>query len=171
MKIIISFCFYFITAVSSNAASNEPIKIPFRYIQSFILIDIKLEGVIPMTLLFDTGAEHNIFDKIYFSIFSDVYQRDVSILGSDLNEKIPAKITRPLNIKVAEKFEQKVECIVLDKAQISLSQIVGVEVHGILSASLFKEYKIAIDYSKGQITLYKNYQTILCQNTPNTIFL
>lgn len=156
MKIIISFCFYFITAVSTNAASNEPIKIPFRYIQSFILIDIKLEGVIPMTLLFDTGAEHNIFfDKIYFSIFSDVYQRDVSILGSDLNEKIPAKITRPLNIKVAEKFEQKVECIVLDKAQISLSQIVGVEVHGILSASLFKEYKIAIDYSKGQITLYR----------------
>ena len=105
MKIIISFCFYFITAVIANAASNEPIKIPFRYIQSFILIDIKLEGVIPMTLLFDTGAEHNIFfDKIYFSIFSDVYQRDVSSLGSDLNEKIPAKITRPLSIKVAEKF-------------------------------------------------------------------
>ena len=70
MKIIISFCFYFITAVSTNAASNEPIKIPFRYIQSFILIDIKLEGVIPMTLLFDTGAEHNIFfDKIYLIIF------------------------------------------------------------------------------------------------------
>lgn len=140
-------------AVQSVRASV--IKIPFRYVQSFMIVEVKLESIVPMTLIFDTGAEQTIFfDPLYLSVFSDVYVRDISVFGSDLSQPIEAKLTRPLQVRFNEALTVRNSCIVLSDYNVDLRQKIGIPVQGILSASILRDYFIEIDYRAYEIILH-----------------
>lgn len=145
-----------IISIWSIDASANTIKIPFRYVQSFIIIDAKLEGVLPMSFIFDTGAEQNIIiDRGYTDIFKDIYLKEIDIFGADLNQPIPALLTRALNIQITESLPVLRQCIVLKEKKINFDAIVGENIHGILTGSIFKDYIIEINYRKSFILLHK----------------
>ena len=42
---------------------KKKVTIPFTYVNNFIILDVKIYGIIPLHLIFDTGAEHVIIFK------------------------------------------------------------------------------------------------------------
>ncbi|MEP7195165.1 MAG: PDZ domain-containing protein [Saprospiraceae bacterium] len=122
--------------------------------QSFIILETKLESVIPLKLIFDTGAEHNLlFNRITTDVIQDAYQREVKILGSDLSKEVPALLTQPLNIQTNNNLHKQLQFIVLLEPIESINELIGEQIDGILSASFFMDYNFEINYKKQIITL------------------
>lgn len=138
-----------------SAAPPKSIKLPFKYIQSFIIVDLKMEHLIPLNLIFDTGAEHTIlFDRTWTDIFSNPYQRDIKIIGSDLQVELPAMLSVPRKLVFSDLFQRISPVIVLKEKSTNISQVIGVPIHGILSAALFSDFVIEIDYKNRNIYLH-----------------
>ncbi len=136
-------------------AAGSPIRIPFQYVQSFILIDVKINSLVQVKLIFDTGAEHHIlFDRMHTDVFQGAYAREVKVFGSDLNRELPAWITVPMKNEIPVLGVVSFPWVVLHEPDISLSEWIGEEVHGILSAQSFSNYFIEIDYKAREILLH-----------------
>jgi hypothetical protein len=134
--------------------SASKIKIPFRYVQSFIIIDVRLENLIPMHFIFDTGAEHHLlFDHTYTDLFTNTYLREVKIMGADLQQEVNAWITKPMEFNIPVFGSMQLPLVVLQQELFHLNQIVGEDIHGILSASMFSHHLIQIDFKNHFITL------------------
>ena len=142
-------------AFGEQPISQKTIRIPFRYVQSFIIVEVRLEHLFPLNLIFDTGAEHTIFfDRRWTDVFSEVYQREIKVVGSDLQTEIPALLSKPMNLVFKDQFECTSPLIILEHNQTNISQVVGESVHGILSASLFQNYILQVDYKNRNIVLH-----------------
>ncbi|MBK8151652.1 MAG: hypothetical protein IPK61_00355 [Saprospiraceae bacterium] len=56
-----------LVSVHTLTYASDYFEIPFRYVNSYMLVDVLVDQKIKMSLLFDTGSEHNIiFDKQNF---------------------------------------------------------------------------------------------------------
>jgi len=152
MKLFLKWILWIFPAV---LLAGTPIRIPFQYAQSFILVDVKINGLVQVKLIFDTGAEHHIlFDRIHTDVFAGAYAREVKVFGSDLHRELPAWITIPMKNTIPVLGEVVFPWVVLHEPEISLSEWIGQEVHGILSAQSFSQYFIEIDYKNREIILH-----------------
>ncbi|HEX5624711.1 MAG TPA: PDZ domain-containing protein [Saprospiraceae bacterium] len=141
--------------ISTQSPSAKIIRIPFRYVQSFIILDVKLAHVLPIQLIFDTGSEHTIlFEKKWTDLIVNSYLREIKVIGSDLRDEIPALVTAPLELRFGNEYQLQSNLIVLKENTTMITQIIGEPVHGILSASAFSGYRIEIDYRRQQILLH-----------------
>lgn len=139
----------------SSIHADQSIRLPFRYVQSFIILDVQLEKLLPIKLIFDTGAEHTIlFEKKWTDLLANSYEREIKVIGSDLQQEIPAILTSPLNLTFQAKHEFMSPLIVLKDNATNISQVVGESIHGILSASLFSQYFIEIDFKHHWLVLH-----------------
>lgn len=153
--VILSFVMHLTIGLTCSAGPPKSIKLPFKYIQSFIIVDLKMEHLIPLNLIFDTGAEHTIlFDRTWTDIFSNPYQRDIKIIGSDLQVELPAMLSVPRKLVFSDLFQRISPVIVLKEKSTNISQVIGVPIHGILSAALFSDFVIEIDYKNRNIYLH-----------------
>lgn len=151
----------FAIAGQSNHNPSESLKIPFRYTQSFIILDVHMEKVLPVRLIFDTGSEYTImFDRSWTDIIQDSYVREMKVIGSDLKMEIPALLTHPINLYFAGHNKFSSPLIVLKENNTHISQIIGEPIQGILSASLFSNYLIEIDYKNQNLVLHARPKTI-----------
>jgi len=67
---------------------KRKVTIPFRYVHNFIILQVKLYGVLPVNLIYDTGAEHVIiFKRQYTDILQVPYDKRIPIMGADLSRK------------------------------------------------------------------------------------
>ncbi|MCC6753473.1 MAG: aspartyl protease family protein [Saprospiraceae bacterium] len=129
--------------------------------QSFILVDVQIERLLPLKLIFDTGAEHTIlFDRQVTDLFENIYQREIRVIGSDLQTELPALLSVPVSLSFGKAFQYQTPLIILQENNTSISRIIGENVHGILSASNFSNYLIQIDYSGKWIYLHPRSQKI-----------
>jgi hypothetical protein len=132
------------------------VKIPFTYYYNFILVDIRLKGVLPMRMIFDTGAENTVvFDKTLTDLLGMTYDKRVVLRGSDQTQDIPAFITRQAPVFISRKGLTTMDLIVLEEDIYQLDQVVGRDIHGILGANLFKGFIVKIDYRKRYITIIR----------------
>ncbi len=143
-------------ANNTSIHSDKTIKLPFRYVQSFIILDVQLEKLVPIKLIFDTGAEHTIlFEKIWTDIIAGSYVREIKVIGSDLQQEIPAILTSPLKLRFGGKHEFVSPMIVLKENVTNISQVIGESIQGILSAAIFSQYLIEIDF-KHQLLILRS---------------
>jgi hypothetical protein len=117
---------------------------------------VQLEKLLPIKLIFDTGAEHTIlFEKRWTDLLANSYEREIKVIGSDLQQEIPAILTSPLNLMFQGKHEFVSPLIVLKDNASNISQVIGESIHGILSASLFSQYFIEIDFKHHWLILHE----------------
>lgn len=142
-------------SISSNNSNSGSIRLPFRYVQSFIILDVEIDNMPPVKLIFDTGAEHTIlFEKRWTDQLKNPYQREIKVVGSDLLQELPALLTSPLSLLFGNKLQFLSPLIVLQENTTSISQVVGETIHGILSAAIFSRYLIEIDFKRRQLILH-----------------
>ncbi|MBK7243338.1 MAG: hypothetical protein IT265_09875 [Saprospiraceae bacterium] len=107
-----------------------------------------------MHFIFDTGAEHHLlFDHTYTDLFTNTYLREVKIMGADLQQEVNAWITKPMEFNIPVFGSMQLPLVVLQQELFHLNQIVGEDIHGILSASMFSHHLIQIDFKNHFITL------------------
>ncbi len=129
--------------------------VPFKYIHNFIIIELKLYGVVPVQFIYDTGAEHVIlFKREYTDILNLPYDKRVPILGSDLSREIWALIMRNVVLEINGLRPKPYDILVLEEDFINLDQMVGVPISGLVGGAFFKNLIVNIDYKKHRMTIY-----------------
>ncbi len=127
-------------------------QIPFEIEQGFIIVKMWLNGIIPIRMIFDTGAENTIlFDKEIAQILGIEFERQIPIIGSDLDSVLIANIARNVHTRVQGCNSVMRDIIVLEDNSLLLNEKLGTEINGILGGSYFSNLVIEIDYKKEKL--------------------
>lgn len=136
---------------------KDEVKIPFEIEQGFIIVDVQLEDIIPLRMIFDTGAENTIlFDKELAQLVNLDAERSITISGSDLDSVIHAFISRNVEMKMKGCASVTRDIIVLEENDFLLREKLGFEVNGIIGGSFFSNLIIKIDYNRKRLHFYRS---------------
>ncbi len=134
---------------------RKKVSIPFQYINNFIILEVRMYGMFPVHLIFDTGAEHVIlFKREYTDLLHVEYDKRIPILGSDLSRKIHALITRNALLEISGLAPGTADLLVLEEDYFDLEELVGTPIDGLLGGGFFRNLIINIDYRSQRLTLH-----------------
>jgi predicted aspartyl protease len=129
-------------------------EIPFEYKNHFILVKLTFEHALPLTFIFDTGAETTLLTSIEIAeLMQLTYEREIKIVGADLHRELSAFLVRNTHIKMGDLSLPYQSILVLEEDVFHFSEYTGMEVHGILGATTFRQFIVEIDYEAKVIRL------------------
>lgn len=137
-----------------NLPGENKVDIPFEFQGKFIVINVTFERFFPLRLIFDTGAEHTILtQKKIADMILAPYDRQITIMGADMMTELHADIARRVRLDMPG-VEMQQDILVLGEDYFHLDEIMGEHIHGIMGASIFRNYVVKINYNQQVITLY-----------------
>jgi len=140
--------------IFSFTGSRKKIEIPFEYKNNFILVSIKLNNFIPLTFIFDTGAEYTILAKRSFTDLLGVnYDREFKLIGADMTTTLIAHLAKDIDISLPGVKARSQNILVLDENYFDFEKYAGVPVDGIIGSDIFRHFIVKINYRKRKITL------------------
>ena len=140
--------------IFSFEGSQKKINIPFEYKNNFILIKIRLDNFIPLTFIFDTGAEYTILAKKSFTDLLGVnYDREFQLVGADLTTTLIAHLAKDIDISLPGVKARSQNILVLEENYFNFEEYAGVPVDGIIGADFFRHFIVKINYKSKRITL------------------
>ena len=143
---------------------QRQVDIPFEYVNNFIILTLQFNRTLPLKFILDTGAEHTIISKREITDLLGVqYEREYRMKGADLKTELIAYLVRRVRFEIPDKVvAPAVDILVLQEDYFRFEEYAGIDVHGILSASVFAKYYIKINYERRVITLYErnSYQPV-----------
>lgn len=121
--------------------------VPFRSVDSFILVDAKIDGT-PVRLLVDTGANKTILNAKSFSNVEMNVTRPVNrgagIVGNALRLRV--------DLEIANEFMFSQHVSVMDLEE--LSRRFGIQFDGLLGQDILNQFRsVRIDYKRHVIEL------------------
>ena len=128
-------------------AQRRIVTVPFRSVDSFILIDAKIDGT-PLRLLMDTGANKTIlnaksFCKTEMNVTRPV-NRGAGIVGNALRLRVDLEIAHEFM------FSRRVSVMNLEE----LSRRFGIQFDGLLGQDILNQFRsVRIDYKRCVIEL------------------
>ncbi|MEL6988372.1 MAG: aspartyl protease family protein, partial [Bacteroidota bacterium] len=157
--IIISFFLFSSSTLTAQVFDflngKNSVDIPFEFSHNFLLVEVKFQNVVPLTMMFDTGAEHTVlFDKVFTDLFNVPYDRKIKIFGSDLSQELYANVARNVYLNVDGLADIPRDIVVLEEDYYHLKEITGINIDGIISTSFFNNLSFKIDFKRNIITLY-----------------
>ncbi|MCB0640945.1 MAG: clan AA aspartic protease, partial [Phaeodactylibacter sp.] len=136
--------------------NTDRIEIPFRYENHFILIDLIFNERLPLTFIFDTGAENTIITQRQVTDMLGIrYEKEFRIIGSDMRTELIAYLVQNIEFRMSALRLRRQQALVLDDDYFRFEEYTGTKVHGILGANIFRHYVVKIDYRRRIITLQK----------------
>jgi len=137
--------------------SEKMAKIPFEYINNFIVLKVQFNGQVPLNFIFDTGAENTLITKKeIIDIFGIPLGRTFTVLGSDLKTELKAHLIQGISLSTENLRADKQDILVLDEDYINFESMLGIQIHGIAAADLFKRLVVKIDYLNQELVLYRS---------------
>ena len=139
--------FLFFLAPLQVVSQQRIVSVPFRSVDSFILVDAKIDGT-PVQLLVDTGANKTIlnaksFCKTEMSVTKPV-NRGAGIVGNALRVRVDLEIAHEFM------FSQRVSVMNLEE----LSRRFGIQFDGLLGQDILNQFRsVRIDYKKRVLEL------------------
>ncbi len=161
IKIILGIIFIFTlsgkllaqSVISNIDKPSKEIEMPFERHGNYIILKVEFKNTLPLRFLFDTGAEHTILAKKEIAQMLNVqYDRSIDILGSDLHTPIKAYIARHVALDIMG-LQTKRDILVLDEDIFQFDKFVGLNIHGILGAEIFRNHIVKIDYRRQVLTV------------------
>ena len=141
--------------------NQKKIDIPFEYKNNFILVKIRLNGIIPLTFIFDTGAEYTILaKKTYTDLLGVNYDREFKLIGADLQTMLIAHLAKNIDIALPGIEARSQNILVLDKNYFNFEEYAGVPVDGIIGSDFFRHFIVKINYKSRKITLFNPGSTL-----------
>lgn len=136
--------------------NKDHIEFRFDIQQGFMIVELELENIVPLKMIFDTGAENTIlFDKELTDALGIQYEREIFISGSDLDTVLRASISRNVALKLERCKPVTRDIIVIKNNNFLLRQKLGIEVNGILGGSFFSNLIVKVDNKKRKIHFYR----------------
>ena len=139
----------FIPLLTPLQALAQPrvVTLPFRSVDSFILVDAKIDGT-PVRLLVDTGANKTILNAKSFSRaemhVTKPVNRGAGIVGNALRLRV--------DLEIAHQFMFSQHVSVMDLEE--LSRRFGIQFDGLLGQDILNQFhSVCIDYKNHVIEL------------------
>lgn len=134
---------------------QSQVEIPFDIYNGFILLKIRINGILSANFIFDTGAQHTLlFKRIYAQILGLNFERRIPIMGSDLNRDLFALITRNVLLDWDGYIKMRKDILVLEEDYFQLDEMLGTRIDGLVGGDIFKNYVIRLDYQRNVLTIY-----------------
>jgi len=139
------------------AALSKPLRIPFRYTNGFLIVDIVLNQKLPLSFIFDTGSKHTILTEAdYIPFLGQLPEEEIQIIGSDLTTPMTGRLMRRTSINIGEVTLENQSLILLDGNSLNLDVLTGEPIHGILGVGAFGAYGVKINYKLERIELLEH---------------
>jgi len=130
-------------------------EIPFMDYSDIVIIQVSINESPPLNFLLDTGVKANLlFSKVLGDELDLFYTRKLNLMGADGKSILSASISpnNSLNIGALKGISQTL--LVLDEEFVSLENILGIPVHGVIGYEFFKFNPVKVDYDNNLITFY-----------------
>ncbi len=135
---------------------NRTVKIPFKFINNLIFIDVEVNNV-PLKFLLDTGVRETILfslDDVVDISFSNVETINLRGLGAESHVESYKSANNKIKIGGLQAINQEV-FIILDQS-FNFSSHIGIPVNGIVGYHFFKDNLVEIDYDRKRISISRN---------------
>lgn len=133
---------------------KEMVRIPFDVYNQLIVIKLRINHSKPLNFILDSGSKNTIIiEPSLVDSLNLVKDGKIGFLGAGNNDTVHADIIRNVNIssyRLKGKFQS---ILVLEKNDLHLKDILGIEIHGILGVDIFNRYVVGINYQKKTLTL------------------
>ena len=130
---------------------KKRIEIPFIESNGLLMIHLKMNGI-PLTFMFDTGAENTIlFKREIAQLLGLQSSRRIRIIGSDLSNTIFGYIVHNVNFKLKDNVERIESIIVLEENVYKIQESTGLQVDGLLGGNFFRNTILKVDYRRSRL--------------------
>lgn len=130
-------------------------SIPFELNSNLIIVDVLLEGVIPLKFIVDTGVTNTVLiDKTYSDILNIHPDRKIVLVGAAGIKEVEAYIANRTSIKVRDITGNNIPLLILKEDYLNLQKTLGIKIHGILGYDFFKNFIVKIDYKNKMMKFY-----------------
>lgn len=168
MLLVISFFAIFGTVFSQSTRNHHRMgfeketKINFEYVNNFIVVQLILNKTLGLNFIVDTGAQHTLITKKQVAKILDLeYKREFRVMGADMKRELIANLVSGMQIDLGDIQRENLAMLVLEEDYFLFEEVTGMNIHGILGASFFRQYVMEIDYVKKRIKLANSDQVLI----------
>lgn len=136
--------------------NRKKARIPFDLYNNLVVVSLKLNGVVPLKFVVDTGVRSTIItEKLITDILKLPYSRKITVSGPGENIILVAYVVNSVDIVLEGAIGSEQSILVLEEDYLKLRNYLGVEVHGLIGYDLFNRFIVEFDYSKRVMTLHE----------------
>jgi hypothetical protein len=136
--------------------SRKKAHIPFELYSNLVVIPVKLNGVVPLKFVVDTGVRSTIItEKLITDILKLPYSRKITVNGPGENIILVAYVVNSVDIVLEGAIGSEQSILVLEEDYLKLRNYLGLEVHGLIGFDLFNRFIVGFDYMRMVMTLYE----------------
>ena len=165
-QLFILFSVYQTKAQSDFVFSDGSVKRTFSFetINNLIVVPVKINGV-TFSFILDSGVNRTIlFNNDLISALQLKNKTSINLRGFSNSESIKAFKVEASLLEIDRLRSFNHEILLLEEVNLSFSQRMGTQIDGILGASLFKNYKITVNYNTERLRIERSQEkTISCR--------
>ncbi len=159
LNITVILCFasrsYAQFAYKNILQGEDEVRIPFEYVEGFILMEVELNNAIPLKFIFDTGAENTVLlEKLYADILKLEYEEEIKVIGADNSTLNTAYISRRVPFSFEKGGSFLTDILVLEEQKIDFVDIIGRRIDGIIGGNVLIGAVVEIDYKKQELIFH-----------------
>ena len=136
----------------------------FEAVNNLIVVPVKINGV-TFRFILDSGVNRTIlFNNDLISELQLKNKTSINLRGFSNSESIKAFKVEASLLEIDRLKSFNHEILLLEEENLSFSQRMGTQIDGILGASLFKDYKITVNYNTERLRIERSEEkTISCR--------
>jgi hypothetical protein len=151
------------TALSAQLRPSQPeilarsgqARVPFRYENGFIVVEVIFHHILPLRFIVDTGAEYSILTQREISeLLGFPSDRHFTLIGADMSTLIEADLIRGVDLRLEGLFLPSRDVLVTREDYFRFYQFTGSPIHGILGADVLHRFALTIDYQRKELIFH-----------------
>ena len=136
--------------------NKKKVHMPFEVYNNLVVIPIKLNGVVPLSFVVDTGVRSTIItEKLITDILKLPYSRKITVNGPGDYIVLEAYVINKVDIVMDKAIGSDQSILVLEEDYLNLRNHLGTEVNGMMGFDIFNRFIVGFDYNKNIMTLYE----------------
>lgn len=137
----------------SITGGKSSVTIPFELRNYLIILKVSVNGSKPLNFILDSGSRNTFLLKPELKDSLSLQPSgQIFVLGAGLKDTVVADVIRGVNLSTGLLNGKFQSVLVLNKELPEISEMLGVDIHGILGADLFNRFAIRVNYKKRRIT-------------------
>ena len=158
--ILLLFLFFFnysnAQGVFKIDGNKDKFELAFQSVNDLVVIPIEINGV-ELSFLLDTGVESSIIFSLEEKDSLDVKNAtDIQLRGWGEGEAITAIRSTGNNVRIGATSHSDFTVYIVYDHQISLSNRLGLPIHGIIGNDFFKDFVVEFNYIKEKLVAYNS---------------
>ena len=157
--ILLSVLLFFNTSLAQGVfeidKGKDKFNMPFQLVNDLVVIPVEINGV-ELSFLLDTGVESSIIFSLEEEDSLTIKNAtDILLRGWGEGEAITAIKSTGNLVRIGEASHSDFTVYIVRDHEISLSNRLGLPVHGIIGYDFFKDFVVDINYAKKKLSVYK----------------